>query len=61
VNDEKPLEWVAGMLASREFAGLRIPARLKATWVLPSGPFTWYEFEVVEARYDELKRTVLMR
>lgn len=51
VSDEKPLEWVADMMASREFSGLRIPSRLKATWILPSGAITWYEFEVVEARY----------
>jgi hypothetical protein len=56
-SDEKPQEWVADMIASREFSGLRIPARLKATWILPSGPFTWYEFEVVEAHYDEFKTT----
>jgi hypothetical protein len=51
VNDEKPLEWVADMIASQEFSGLRIPSRLQATWMLPSGPFTWYRFELVEARY----------
>ncbi len=52
VQDEKPLEWVADIDVYRDFEGLQIPSRVKATWMLPSGPFTWFEMEITDARFN---------
>jgi hypothetical protein len=48
IHDPEPLEWTATVLAYREFAGIRIPATLEATWNLPTGPFTWFKFEITD-------------
>lgn len=32
--------------------GIRIPVKLKVTWQLEDGPFTWYELEVLKAKYN---------
>ncbi len=52
VQDEKPLEWTADIEAYRTFDDLQIPSRVKATWMLPSGPFTWFEIEIEDAQFD---------
>jgi hypothetical protein len=40
--------WSGSCLDFREHEGLRLAARLEATWQLPEGPFTYFRVEVTK-------------
>lgn len=45
-------EWVLEVREHRSFQGIRVPAKMTATWMLDSGPWTWLELELTEVKYD---------
>lgn len=51
INDESPTEWVATVKETRRINGIAIPTSLEAAWILESGVFTWYTFEIDDVTY----------
>ncbi|PTL38767.1 DUF6920 family protein [Alkalicoccus saliphilus] len=59
-EDEEPTEWQAEALEYMTVDGIRMPARVSVSWVLPEGKFTWYTFSVKDVRLNE-RRTELIK
>lgn len=47
-TDLEPTKWVASIGEYKRFEGVLVPSKLEATWCLPEGDFTWFEFEITE-------------
>lgn len=43
--------WVLSVQEYRDFDGLRLPAKMQATWELPEGRWTWLKLELSEAEF----------
>lgn len=57
-GDAATLErWYILMKEWKELGGLKIPTRGDVTWKLPSGDFTYYQWEILQIEYD-LRNTV---
>jgi hypothetical protein len=50
--DAKRYEWVITAQKHAEFNGVIIPSKLKATWMLESGPWNWANLEITEIQYN---------
>ncbi len=53
-NDSEPKEWIGKVLDYHTFNGIRIPSIMEATWILESGEFTWYKFEIYGVEFNKL-------
>lgn len=51
-EDSKLVECIGEARAYRVMDGIRIPAKINVTWQLEDGPFTWYKFEILKAKYN---------
>lgn len=56
-SDEKAKKelWIINVLEHKTFDGVRIPAKLRVTWKLAEGDFTWLELEVTALDYNVMK------
>ncbi|MGI6649622.1 MAG: DUF6544 family protein [Bacillota bacterium] len=55
ITDEEPTEWVATVKETQIINGIKLPTKLEATWMLDTGEFTWYKFEIADVRYNDLR------
>ncbi len=46
-------EWIAEVKETNIVNGVRIPTKLEISWVLDTGVFTWYKFEVFDIEYNQ--------
>jgi lipoprotein signal peptidase len=44
--------WVLTVDDYAEFDGIRVPVRMKATWELEEGDWTWLDLEIVDLKYN---------
>lgn len=51
--DSKRYPWVLTVDDYAEFGGIRVPSKMKATWELDKGDWTWLKLEIVEIKYNE--------
>ncbi len=49
--DSERREWVLTVDDYAIFEGVRVPSKMKATWRLPEGDWTWLQLEIVDIRY----------
>ena len=45
-------EWVLTVDDYREFDGIRVPSKMKATWRLEEGDWTWLDLEITDIQYN---------
>lgn len=46
-------EWIITADGYKTFEGITVPARMKATWKLKEGDWTWLQIEITDIRYNE--------
>ena len=51
-KDEERKEWVLSVEEYRSFEGVRIPSKMRATWILDEGPWTWLKLEIKTLNYN---------
>jgi hypothetical protein len=44
--------WSTPVSDHRDYGGVRLPSRARASWLEPEGELTYGEFEIVDVRYD---------
>ncbi len=52
--DSERAEWVLTVDEYREFDGIRVPSKMKATWRLEEGDWTWLDLEITEIQYNQI-------
>ncbi|SMD45926.1 hypothetical protein SAMN00777080_4599 [Aquiflexum balticum DSM 16537] len=50
--DAKRFEWYIDIAENKEMNGIIVPNKCSATWVLPSGEWTWTEIEVLKINFN---------
>ena len=50
--DAKRYEWVLTVDEYSVFEGIKVPSRMKATWKLEEGDWTWLQLEIVDIKYN---------
>ena len=50
--DAKKFEWYIDIAENKEMNGVIVPNKCSATWVLPSGEWTWTEIEVLKINFN---------
>jgi hypothetical protein len=50
--DSERFEWVITVDEYRAFDGIRVPSRMKATWRLEEGDWTWLDLEITSLKYN---------
>jgi lipoprotein signal peptidase len=50
--DSEKFEWVITVDEYRTFDGIRVPAKMKATWRLKDGDWTWLDLEIMGLKYN---------
>jgi hypothetical protein len=45
-------EWVLTVDEYKVFEGVKIPSKMKATWMLDAGPWTWLDLEITSMEYN---------
>ncbi|MGM0944652.1 MAG: DUF6544 family protein [Bacteroidota bacterium] len=50
--DSKRFPWILTVEAYQEFEGIRIPSKMKATWRLPEGDWTWLQLQIDSLSYQ---------
>ncbi|MBN1651177.1 MAG: hypothetical protein JW857_07605 [Bacteroidales bacterium] len=51
--DAKRNEWVLLVDEYKTFEGIKVPAKMTATWKLAGGDWTWLKLEITDIRYNE--------
>lgn len=51
--EDELLPWEITVIESKEVNGVTLPAKMEATWKLPSGDWTWYKLEITEIEYNK--------
>lgn len=51
--DSEKFEWVITVDEYRTFDGIRVPAKMKATWRLKEGDWTWLDLEINSLKYNQ--------
>lgn len=51
--DAKRYEWVLLVKDYKTFEGVRVPAKMTATWKLDEGDWTWLKLEITDLKYNE--------
>jgi hypothetical protein len=52
--DSKRHEWIMKIEDYKVFEGIKVPAKMTATWKFDEGDWTWLKLEVVDIIYNEL-------
>ena len=52
--------WSGQCTAYQEVDGMRIPTRIKITWHLASGNFTWFRCKITEVKYNQLGKVTVL-
>lgn len=50
--DAKRKDWILTVDDYATFEGIRVPSKMKATWALDSGDWTWLELEILNIDYN---------
>lgn len=50
--DSKRREWILTVDDYKIFDGIKVPSKMKATWKLDDGDWTWLKLEIVEIQYN---------
>lgn len=56
--DAKRYEWVIEAKEHAQWNGITIPSKLKATWLLETGPWTWCTIEITDIRYNVKEKSL---
>jgi len=51
--EAKRYEWILTVDEYRVFQGIKVPSRMKATWKLETGDWTWLHLEITDIHYNE--------
>ncbi|HEY9169012.1 MAG TPA: DUF6544 family protein [Lutibacter sp.] len=51
--NSKSYPWVLTVDDYDEFEGIRVPSKMKATWKLDKGDWTWLKLEIAEIKYNK--------
>lgn len=51
--DAKRYEWVLLVEDYKTFEGIKVPAKMTATWKLDEGDWTWLKLEIADLKYNE--------
>lgn len=51
--DAKRNEWVLLVKEYKTFEGIKVPAKMTATWKLNEGDWTWLKLEITDIKYNE--------
>ena len=51
-EESEPKEWIVEALESKVVNGIKIPVKLKATWKLDEGDWTWIKLKITEINYN---------
>jgi hypothetical protein len=51
--DARRYEWVLTADDYAEFEGVRVPSKMKATWKLEDGDWTWLKLEITDLTYNQ--------
>jgi len=54
INDEKPTQWVAKVKEYKNINGINMPTKLEISWILDTGTFTWYKFEIYDVIFNDI-------
>lgn len=54
--DSKRHEWVLLADDYKVFEGIKVPAKMTATWKLPEGDWTWLKLEITDIKYNDNAR-----
>lgn len=52
-EDAERHPWILEVQEQASFQGIRVPARMTATWRLPEGDWTWLELEITDLDYSK--------
>lgn len=52
-NEDKKYPWVLTVDGYSQFEGIKIPSKMKATWKLDKGDWTWLDLEILEVKYND--------
>jgi hypothetical protein len=50
--DAKKYEWVLSVDGYESFEGIRVPAKMTATWKLENADWTWLQLEIDDIAYN---------
>ncbi|MFP4366525.1 MAG: DUF6544 family protein [Bacteroidales bacterium] len=53
-NDARRHNWVLTVDDYSFFEGIKVPSKMKATWELDEGDWTWLKLEVINIRYNDI-------
>ena len=51
-SEAKRCEWAVNITATKEFDGVKVPAKGEVTWRLESGDWTWAKFEILDCEFN---------
>ncbi len=51
-KDEQRVEWTTEALEWERFEGIEVPSRIRVSWLLPEGKWTWLEVHVAEMKLN---------
>lgn len=51
-KDSKRHEWIITVSEHKVFEGIKVPARMQATWKLENGDWTWLNLEITDIKYN---------
>ncbi len=54
--DSKRYEWVLTVEAYKVFSDIKVPSKMKATWKLEEGDWTWLDLQIIDLKYNETVR-----
>jgi hypothetical protein len=54
-DTSEPIECIGEVVESERIDGISIPTKLKISWMLDSGKFTWYRFQLADVRFNDLE------
>ncbi|MCL6260593.1 hypothetical protein M3O96_15930 [Aquiflexum sp. TKW24L] len=56
--EAKKVEWIVNVIETKEYEGIKVPAKGNVTWRLETGDWTWAKFEILECNYNHLKEQI---
>lgn len=54
-EDARPLLCIGTIDEHQQVDGLKVPTKVEISWMLESGPFTWYKFGVHDIQFNSIK------
>jgi len=52
-NEDKKYPWILTVDGYSKFEGIKIPSKMKATWKLDKGDWTWLDLEILDAKHNK--------